>query len=138
MLQFLRLRPVDNRTESYKQETVIQIYRMWEERRKLSCRQHRIITTYKSNKTSMHLMKNNTNRETETLTQVRRHHLWHCISTLRKSDGSQECLYDALGQPNVRQAGLDSIEVAMPAPCFQKLWRPWILTDIQTMCYRLE
>lgn len=41
--------------------------------------------------------------------------------------------YDALGQPTVRQAGMDSIEVDTPTPCFQTLWRPWMPTDIKTI-----
>lgn len=42
--------------------------------------------------------------------------------------------YDALGEPTVRPAGMDSMEVSISAPCFQRLWRPWVLTGIQTMC----
>ena len=41
--------------------------------------------------------------------------------------------YDTLGQPTVRQAGMDSIEVGASAPCFQTLWRPWVPTEIQTV-----
>lgn len=42
--------------------------------------------------------------------------------------------YDALGEPTVRPAAMDSMEVSISAPCFQRLWRPWVLTGIQTMC----
>ncbi len=37
--------------------------------------------------------------------------------------------YDVLGQPTVREASMDCIEVNKPAPCFQRLWRPWALMD---------
>ncbi|XP_056237881.1 uncharacterized protein LOC130172928 [Seriola aureovittata] len=37
--------------------------------------------------------------------------------------------YDTLGQPTVRQAGMGCIEMGKTAPCFQRLWRPWVLMD---------
>lgn len=42
--------------------------------------------------------------------------------------------YDAMGQPTVREAGMDNIEVGTPAHSFHGLWRPWMLTGIKTLC----
>ena len=38
--------------------------------------------------------------------------------------------YDSLGQPTIRQAVMDSIEVSKTAPLFQVLWRPWLPRNI--------